>query len=964
MKKLPFPKLLVILLLIVSFKAHGQAKLTNPREHLLMDFGWRFAFGHPFDTNKDFNNGTGYFSYLSKTGYGDGAAAPGFDDRAWRKLDLPHDWAVEQPVAESASYSHGFKAIGRKFPDASVGWYRKTFSIPQSDLGRKITVAFDGVYRNAIVWVNGHYLGTNASGYLGFEYDLTSYLNYGGENVIAVRADATMEEGWFYEGAGIYRHAWLNKTNLLHIAADGTFVNTNVQSNSAKVTANATIVNDADSVKSFTVSQTVVERSGKVVASSPERKMTLQPLQRVEVADLITVNIPNLWSIESPYLYRLITEIKQNGRLKDRYETRFGIRTIRFDANEGIFLNGKHLKIKGTNNHQDHAGVGSAMPDMLQYFRISALKAFGVNAYRCSHNPPTPELLDACDSLGMLVIDENRLMGATQTQLGDVKRLIMRDRNHPSVVSWSIGNEEWNVEGNITGTRIAAAMQQFVKSIDTIRFVTAAVSGGWGNGISTAIDVMGYNYITHGSTDEQHKKFPAQRSWGTEEGSTHASRGVYFTDKSKQQIAAYDRAPNASFVSIEDGWKHYAARPYLAGMFIWTGFDYRGEPTPFQWPSTGSYFGMLDQCGFPKDNVYYLRSWWTDKPTIHILPHWNWKGKEGQSIPVWVYSNCDEVELFLNKQSLGKKQMAINSHLEWSVNYQRGVVEAVGYKGGKVVLRDKVTTTDDATAVDMIPNNPVILANKQDIAVVTVDTKDKNGLHVPVSDNEVAFTITGPGKIIGVGNGDPTSHEADRYLDTFQTINIVNLREKVIADMNISDETVSSYPETDFSPAFKTERNQEFGAAVKALVYRGNFKLPDHLNGAAISFFYRSIGKQQTIYINGKQIARNIPESKKGDVFKLDQNIIKAGDNAISIVATPLIKQHSWDELNMDPGAVQIITPAPVWKRKLFSGLAQVIVQSTAKSGDITLTAKAKGLKTKVLTIRSKTTIQTPQVSE
>ncbi|MVN23081.1 beta-galactosidase GalA [Mucilaginibacter arboris] len=964
MTKKSILSLLIVGFLIIADQGFSQTPASLSREHLLMDFGWRFAFGHPFDPRKDFGNGTGYFSYLSKTGYGDGAAAPGFDDRTWRKVNLPHDWAVEQPVNQKASYSHGFKAIGRNFPETSVGWYRKTFRVPAGDLGRKISIAFDGVYRNAIVWVNGHYLGTNPSGYLGFEYDISSYLNYGGDNIIAVRADATMEEGWFYEGAGIYRHVWLNKTSPLHVASNGTFITTAVKSNLAEVTVMATVVNDDAVAKTFTITQTVIDANGNRVASSSPKEIVLQPIKSKEISDVIAVQNPKLWSVETPYLYKVITEIKQDKNSIDTYTTTFGIRTIRFDANEGFFLNGKHVKIKGTNNHQDHAGVGVAMPDALQDFRIKTLKAMGANAYRCSHNPPTPELLDACDRLGMLVIDENRLMGTTSTHLNDVQRLIMRDRNHPSVISWSIGNEEWNVEGSITGARIAETMQRDVKSMDSTRFVTAAISGGWGNGISTVIDVMGYNYITHGNTDDQHKKFPAQRGWGTEEGSTHASRGVYFTDRAKQQIAAYDKRPNQDFVSIEEGWKHYAERPYLAGMFIWTGFDYRGEPTPFQWPSTGSYFGMLDQCGFPKDNVYYLRSWWTNQPTLHILPHWNWEGKNGQVIAVWAYSNCDEVELFLNKKSLGKQRMPLNGHLEWSVNYAPGELEAVGFKGGKKSITDKVKTTGEAVAVDLRSNQQSINADQEDIAMITVDVKDKNGLHVPTANDEIEFSIKGPGKIIGVGNGDPTSHEAEQFLETIRTVNVDNLREKSIADMKINSATINTYPETDFEPAFQKERDKAFGTAVKALVYRGSFELPENIDQAKITFFYRSIGKAQTLYINGKQIAENIPESKKGNTFTLDKSLVKPGNNTLTIVAAPLIKQQSWDNINSNPGLIQIITPAPSWKRKLFSGLAQIIVQSTGGSGDITLTATAKGLKPKVLIIHSTTTNLRPQVEE
>ncbi len=961
--------LLGIVFLFGAISGHSQN--STVREHLLMDFGWRFAFGHPYDTKKDFNNGTSYFSYLTKAGYGDGAAAPDFDDRSWRKLNLPHDWAVEEPFSNKASFSHGFKAIGRNFPETSVGWYRKTFVIPASDLGRSIHIAFDGVFRNSIVWVNGHYLGTAASGYSGFEYDITDYLNYGGENTVAVRADVTMEEGWFYEGAGIYRHVWLNKTNPLHIPANGTFVTTTLNGNTAAITAKATVKNDHKTATNFSITQSVLDVNGTMLATSSLPDLSLTPLEEKEFTTTTNVENPTLWDLENSYLYRLVTTIKKDGIVLDSFTTTFGIRTIRFDANEGFFLNGKHVTIKGTNNHQDHAGVGAAMPDRLQDFRIKALQSLGSNAYRCSHNPPTPELLDACDRLGMLVIDETRLMGITQHHLGELKRLMLRDRNHPSIISWSVGNEEWQIEGNITGARIAATMQAFAKTIDTTRPTTAAVSGGVGYGISTTIDFMGYNYIANKNTDEHHKKFPAQLSWGTEEGSTVATRGIYKDDDIKHYKAAYDKAQRPKiFLSLEDGWKHYASRKYLAGMFIWTGFDYRGEPTPYDWPSNLSLFGMLDNCGFAKDNVYYLQSWWGSKPVLHILPHWNWAGKEGQAIDVWAYSNCDEVELFLNKKSLGKKAMKVNSHLEWKVMYHPGTLEAIGYKNGKQILTDKVRTTDSAVAVQLVSDKNAIAANNEDIAVVTVDVTDKSSNHVPTATNEVVFTINGPGKIIGVGNGDPTSIEPDKFIESIKVAPIENLREKVANSLDTTADIANEYDDSKWNKAFKDIRDLKFAENIKALIYRGDFTLPATIpEDAVVNFLYKFIGKEQSIYINGKLLASGIELANKSNPFYLekksfvlDKKILLPGKNLIVIIASPLVRGNEWHTPNMDPGSFQIVTPAAPWKRKLFSGLAQVIVQSTGGAGDIILTASVAGLKSATLKILTNKVIPRPAV--
>ncbi|SDT03627.1 beta-galactosidase [Mucilaginibacter mallensis] len=937
---------LVLLLLIIKTGIYAQSSVSSSkREHLSMDNDWRFALGHAYDPAKDFNNGTGGFSYFAKAGYGDGAASPQFDDRGWRKINLPHDWAVELPFSPKGSTSHGSKAIGRNFPEASVGWYRKAFFVPAADLGKHISIAFDGVFRNSIVWVNGHYLGTEASGYNSFEYNISEYLNYGGDNIIAVRVDVTMEEGWFYEGAGIYRHVWLNKTDQLHIQTNGTYVTTQVKNNIAGVSATATVINDDKKERSFSVTQTIIDTNGKALATSRITGLTLKPFASQDVKGVLAVAHPKLWSIETPYLHKLLTTVEENGAVVDSYITTFGIRTIRFDANAGFFLNGKRVEIKGTDNHQDHAGVGTAMPDALQDFRIHTLKSMGCNAYRCSHNPPTPELLDACDRLGMVVIDENRSMGVASTELNDLKTMILRDRNHPCIISWSIGNEEWAIEGNITGARIAGTMQAFAKSVDSTRYITAAISGGIGSGISTTIDLLGYNYIATKNTDEQHKKYPNQFSWGTEEGSTVTSRGIYVDDMSKHQLAAYDRKQNDFFYSLEQGWKYYAARPYLAGMFIWTGFDYRGEPVPFGWPSIESYFGMLDACGFPKDDYYYLKSWWTDQTVVHLLPHWNWQGKEGQEIRVCAYSNCDEVELFLNKKSLGKKAMEPNGHLEWQVKYEPGTLEAIGYKKGLKAGSDVVKTTSSPDQIKLQANQPVIKADGKDIAIITVKATDKNNLVVPTADNEIGFSINGPGKIIGVGNGNQTSHEPDQYLERGDLIDIGNLKEKFVDDLNVTAEVAAGYDDSGWQNAFKDTRDDAFGQRVKALVYRASFNIPADGTFTTATFFSKSIGKTESIFINGKEIAHQINDDNERHEFKLDASLLHPGSNTIAIVATPLLKANIWADVNTDPGLIQLVYPALPYKRKLFNGYAQVIVQSTGQPGTIILKAASPGLK-------------------
>jgi len=737
---------------------------TQGRERLLMDFGWRFALGHATDYTKDFTTGTSYFTYFSKTGYGDGAAAAQFKDSTWREVDLPHDWAVELPFSGDASHSHGYKTIGYKYPETSVGWYRKKFTVPASDLGRKISIQFDGVHRNATVWVNGFYVGNEPSGYATSVYDITDYLNYGGENTVAVRVDASIEEGWYYEGAGIYRHVWLNKTDRLHVAQFGTFVTTELNGNNAELIVRTKVQNQHDKPSVFTIEQCLIDANNQQVLSRKLESVSLNGNVDNTYFQKIKVEKPTLWSLENPYLYKLKTNIIAEGQIVDSYTTNVGIRTVRFDPNQGFFLNGKSVKIVGTNMHQDHAGVGTAIPDALQEFRIKKLKEMGNNGIRTSHNPATPEMLDACDRLGMLVLDENRLMGINQEHFDLMERFMVRDRNHPSVVLWSVGNEEWAIESNEKGARITKTMQEFAQKIDSSRAFTVAISGGWENGSGKTTQVMGYNYIVQGNIDEHHKNFPWQSGIGTEESNTIGTRGVYVDDKANGRMAASNRMPEN--VGTESGWKFYAARPFLSGLFFWTGFDYRGEANPLVWPAVNSQFGIVDLCGFPKDIFYYLKSWWGKQPVMHIMPHWNWKGNEGKNIKVTIYSNAEEVELVLNKKSLGKKTMEKNGHLEWDVTYQPGTLVAKGFVAGKPTVSEQVETTGEPAKVALLADRSQLNANGEDVAVITVQLNDLKNRWVPTANKEIVFTLSGQGKIIGVGNGDPASHAPEQFVAT------------------------------------------------------------------------------------------------------------------------------------------------------------------------------------------------------
>lgn len=925
---------------------------TAPRERQNFDAGWRFALGHATAPAKDFDFATAYFSYVTKAGYGDGPASPKFDDRAWRRLDLPHDWAVEAPFAANASHSHGYKAVGRAFPERSVGWYRKTFSVPAADAGRRIAIEFDGVFRDSQVWVNGFFLGRQASGYMGFRYDLTDYLKYGGENVIVVRADATLEEGWYYEGAGIYRHVWLTKTAPVHIAQWGTSVTTEVAPDfgSATVTVHTTVANDGTQPADLEIAQTLLAPDGTAVARQSGPAQSLAAGTTSESTASIALAQPQLWSLETPHLYRLATTVRRAGAVVDHTETTFGIRTLRFDANQGFFLNGKHVVIKGTNNHQDHAGVGVAVPDALWEFRMRRLKEMGNNALRTSHHPPAPELLDVCDRLGILVLDEHRLMGTNPAQLDELAALIRRDRNHPSVFLWSLGNEEWAIEGNDFGARVSATMRAFAERLDPTRRTTVAISGGWGAGSSTTADVMGYNYYTHGSTDAQHAQFPNQPSLGTEETTAQCTRGVYFTDAALAHQAHDPALIGDSGGNCIAGWKHFATRPYLAGLFYWTGFDYRGESNPYSFPAVSSQYGLVDTCGFPKDSFHYLKAMWTAQPVLHLYPHWNWAGREGQTIVVGAYTNHEEVELLLNGRSLGRQTVPQFDRVEWPVPYAPGVLEARGFRAGKLVETVRVETTGPATQLVLTPDRSTLAADGTDATVFTVEARDAQGRFVPTANLPVRFTVAG-GTLLGVGNGDPSSHEPDRFLPTIATAGVENWRGRIVASGTVAPATESELKSTQLigdwkAPLPKPGESYELAADLTVGT------LPA---GATLELFLPQFGTKTTVWLNGTELARDVDTTTAGPGLTLTAAQLATGTNHIRMLVTPF---EDWQRRRLPQltrlGSLRVTTPAPQVRRSLFNGLAQVIVQAPAAAGTLRLTAEADGLASATSAIEAK----------
>lgn len=749
--------------------AIAQAAAPSPRLRERLR-NWRFHLGHAADLERDFGFGRNQRTFAKAGAATADAAMTAFDDSGWAPVQVPHDWAVALPFAppatpapkdsEDAVAAHGFKAIGRAHPANSIGWYRCPIAVTAADRGRRLWLEFDGVFRDCIVFVNGHIVGRNESGYAPFRVGIDDFLDYdGGGNMLAVRVDATLGEGWFYEGAGIYRHVDLVRADAVHIPQWGSVVRSAVTAAGATLSVDTDVVNSSDATVTGTIRQWIAGLDGARRATLPDTPFTLAGGEQRTLAQSTQLAAPRLWSVATPDLYTLHADIVVGGRTVDHHRTSFGIRTVAFDATRGFLLNGQPVKLLGTCNHQDHAGVGTAIPDALHGWRVEQLQAMGSNAWRSAHNPPATALLDLCDAKGMLMIVEARLNSSDDEAMDQLDRILRRDRNHPSVIAWSLGNEEPQ-QGTARGARVTAAMQGHVRRLDPTRPTTFAFDNSWDRGAAQVVDAVGFNYRTD-KIDAFHAANPQVPVYGSETGSTVATRGAYANDAAAHVVRAYDTEHPWWASTAESWWSIAATRPYIAGGFIWTGFDYRGEPTPYaQFPSISSYFGVLDTCGFPKDNYYYYRAWWRpDEPLVHLLPHWNWPGREGQPIEVWVHGNCETVELLLNGRSLGRKAMPRNGHLAWSVPYAPGRIEARGYNGGRRVAQAARETAGHAAAVRLTADrrNP----KPGEVVMLRAEVVDARGRPVPDAADLLRFSASGDAAIIGVGNGNPTSLEAD-----------------------------------------------------------------------------------------------------------------------------------------------------------------------------------------------------------
>ncbi len=693
-------------------------------------------------------------------------AATALPDADWRTVHLPHDYVVEGAFDPNGNVDHGALPV-------STAWYRKHIDVPASDRGKSVWLYFEGVFRNATVYVNGKKMYFQDDGYDPFHVDIADAVNYGGPNVIAVHVDPRGGEGWWYEGGGIYRHVWLNVADPVHVIPWGVYVTSDVRdvltSPSAALTIRTHLTNAGATDRTVTVQTAIVEPTGRVVATA-ESVHHVPTGSDLDVMQSASVPSAALWSLEERNLYRALTTISSGGKTVDRSQQRFGIRTLRFDADRGFFLNEKPVKLQGTCNHQDFVGVGIGMPDSILYWRMQRLKdQLGCNAIRCSHNPMTPAMYDACDELGLLVMDETRHPGdsveakastsSPYSHTAHIEKMIRRDRSHPSVIMWSMGNEEWAIQGDPYGAQMLTALMAAVHRHDTTRPVTTAtnmgVGNGWLVGFGAVEDLLGVNY-NYGDYDWLHAQYPKKPIFGSETASDVTCRGIYQTNAAAGHITSYK--------SPEGSWQPLATRPFVAGGFAWTGFDYRGEPSPYPWPEVSSNFGLLDACGFPKDVAYYYRAWWKqEEPLVHIFPHWNWAGKEGQTVPLWCFSNCDRVELFVNGVSQGAQEMPQFGHVQWNqVVYQPGTLRVVGSRAGQSVAEKTVETTGAPAAVRLSADRSTLTADGEDTLPVMVEIVDAQGRVVPTASSLVTFSVHGAGVNAGVGNGDPASHELNQ----------------------------------------------------------------------------------------------------------------------------------------------------------------------------------------------------------
>lgn len=738
-----------------------------------------------------------------------GACAMNLDDSNWKSVILPHDFVMEGSYVKKSKPFDGERNIpametidNRHVAGGSleggVAWYRRKIRYVE-EATKRVYLHFEGVFQSCELYLNEYYVGSHQGGYTGFHFDITDFLREEGEQYLAVRVDAREREGWWYEGGGIYRQVWLEEVADLHLRPWGLRVEAIPISKQNVESAHVIIEAELVSLKSMERVIRDQEISIEIQIRDQENKVCLsREFQVDEKADIqrfeMDIEGVRCWHIDDPYLYEVTLLIKgknvcngdDNNEFKNEYKvidqvkTRFGVRSLRFDVNQGFFLNEKRVKIKGICAHHDHAGVGIGVPKSILRYRLKKIQEMGANAYRCSHNPPSQELLDLCDEMGILVLDEIRNYGSAKENLEQLHDFVKRDRNHPSIFLWSIGNEEVFAQESKEAGKMAATMVRELKKLDPTRLSTLAFccfngkekfhSGKSFIPVSKEVDVMGFNYAPE-AWEEYHELMPEQPMLITEATANSGTRGAYESRPLSSEYFILDPKNQGKAMKLgmaEKEWKLVAESDYLSGIFLWTAFDYRGEPTPFSYPAILSQFGVMDYCGFPKDNFYYYQSWWQEEPVLHLFPHWNHRDKIGQKITVYAYSNMDEVELFVNGVSQGKKSMERNGYLQWDeVVYAPGVLSAKGYKDQEVILEEQIRTTKAAhhievRHIEVHQEAETLLDDEGNVLIYEVRVVDEDGLVVPTDDSLLRFRVEGEGEFLGAGNGNPASHEEDK----------------------------------------------------------------------------------------------------------------------------------------------------------------------------------------------------------
>lgn len=718
---------------------------------LLLDEGWRFHEGDVVVPPPASHHET----YLSvKAGNARGAAAMAWDDSDWPVVRVPHDWASAQPFVREANVSQGYRPRG-------IGWYRRTFRLAEADRGKRLELQFGGVATACQIWINGSLVARNSSAYNAINIDITPFARFGEEdNVIAVRVDADALEGWWYEGAGIYRHVWLARRSGVSIATDGVHCDPRLVDGRWWVPVTVTLESVEKLARTVTVTAVLRDGAGREVARG-EAHAQVEPLGRAEARVTLEVGNPALWSVETPTLYEVeITAGHLDGM--DLRRVPVGFRTIRFDAEKGFFLNDKPVKLKGVCLHQDHAGVGVAIPDALLAWRLARLKDMGCNAIRCSHNAQSEAFYALCDRIGFLVMDENRVFNPAPENMAQLEWLVRAHRNHPSIVLWSVFNEE-PMQGTTQGVEMVRRMRAAVRALDDSRPVTAAMNGAFHDpvNVSQVVDVVGFNYYP-GDFDRFHAEHPDLPITSSEDTSAFMTRGAYASDPAGHVITSMDKEAAAWGATHRDAWREIARRPFVAGGFVWTGFDYHGEPTPYDWPTISSYFGIV-VFFFKQKTAYEIRraQWIDDRPVVGIAPHWTWPGREGQEIELLVTSNAGRVRLRLNGRVVAEQDCDPIMGATVRTIYEPGVIEAEALRGGEVVARAIHRTAGKPVALRLTPTRKSLRGDGEDVAAFTVDCVDARGLHVPTADARVRLGVV-RGTVLGLGNGDPNSHESEK----------------------------------------------------------------------------------------------------------------------------------------------------------------------------------------------------------